>query len=596
MKTVATEEGYASSGAKPLESRAPLRPIGMDRVYALVVVIALVAGVGLRVVRLAEVPPGLHPDEACNGYDAYSILKTGRDHRGNFLPLVMQGFDDYRMALFPYSLVPLVAAFGLKPAVVRLGAALWGIVDLVAITVLAGLMMGWPAAAAAALFGALSPSHLPFSRYGIEGIAASATITLGMLCFFLWLRRRRDVWLLLSGAFFGLSLYSYAITKAFLPFLIALLIVLYWRELKAARLKALAAAAIVMSLAVPQAVLLLQHTAEMQARFNQMSLFHIIATCPGCDPEQARAAGHSLFYQLIGFAANWLSYFTPSFLFLVGDRGDHWTMVHPPGFGQLLPEQAPLILLALAAIISARRRKIALLLAGWLVVAALPAAFLMPQGAAWAEARALPTPHVMFDYSVGSLRLTPSLLLSHPDSRHDVLAMAPWILFSALGFVVLLEWTSRMAVLRAAAAGLILLGAIFNGARFVRYYFRDFPVLAAPYFSYGVEQALRAVDKLDNGAEPIAITTRINQPYIYILFFERYPPRLCQRQRVGRLNNRLFAPVLEFGRYYFYSLRNLYQVFPHGAFVFAGSEAPPSPPTLSVRYPDGSVAYNVVIK
>ncbi|MFZ0887386.1 MAG: glycosyltransferase family 39 protein [Candidatus Binataceae bacterium] len=322
----------------------------------------------------------MHPDEACDGYDAYSILKTGRDHHGNFLPLVMQGFSDYRMPLFQYSLVPLVAAFGLKPAVVRLGAALWGIVDLVAITFLAGLMMGWPAAAAAALFGAFSPWHLPFSRYGMGAITGSATVTLGMLCFFLWLRRHRDAWLLLSGAFFGLSLYSYAITKAFLPLLISLLIVLYWRELKAVRLKALAAAAIVMLFALPQAILLLMHSAEMQAQFHNLSVFDIIATCRGCDPEQARATGHSLFYQLIGFAANWLSYFTPSFLFLVGDRGDHWTMLHPPGFGQLLPEQAPLILLALAAIVSARRRKTALLLAGWLIVAALPAAFTLPGG------------------------------------------------------------------------------------------------------------------------------------------------------------------------------------------------------------------------
>ena len=168
----------------------------MNRLSAAVVIIALVAGICLRVVRLDQVPPALSQDEACEGYDAYSILLTGRDHHGNFMPLAMQGFNDYRMPLFQYSLVPLVAAFGLKPAVVRLGAALWGSVDLVALTVLAGLMMGWPGAAAAALFGALSPWHLTFSRHGQEFTVASATITLGMLCFFLWLRRRRDLWLM----------------------------------------------------------------------------------------------------------------------------------------------------------------------------------------------------------------------------------------------------------------------------------------------------------------------------------------------------------------------------------------------------------------
>ena len=73
---------------------------------------------------LARVPGGLHQDEALSGYDAYSILMTARDHHSNLLPIVFQGFTEYRMALFEYTLVPLVGLFGLKASVVRLGAAL----------------------------------------------------------------------------------------------------------------------------------------------------------------------------------------------------------------------------------------------------------------------------------------------------------------------------------------------------------------------------------------------------------------------------------------------------------------------------------------
>lgn len=583
MKTVTSEKRYVSSGAKPPESRAPLRPIVMDRVYALVVVIALVAGVGLRVVRLAEVPPGLHHDEACDGYDAYSILETGRDHHGNFLPFVMQGFNDYRMPLFQYSLVPLVAVFGLKPTTVRLGAALWGVADLIAITLLAWLILGWPGAVAAALFGALSPWHLPFSRYGSAWTAASATITIAMLCFFLWLRRHRDWWLVASGVFFGLSLYSYAITKAFTPLLMVLLVVLYRRELREAWAKALGVAAIVIVFALPQALLLVQHAAEMQARFNMQWLLNWMPS-------------HSLLYQLMGFAANWASYFTPSFLFLIGDRGDHWTMVHPPGFGELLPEQAPLVVLGLAAIAAARHRRAALLLAGWLLFASLPAALTMPDGAWYPEAREIPTPDLRFDYSsVPAAPLTPSLLLAHPDSHHDALAMAPWILLSALGFVVLLEWTSRVKALQAAAAGLILAGIVFHGVRFVRYYFREFPAVAAPYFQYGIEQAMQAVDKLDDGTEPIVITARINQPYIYVLFFERYPPARFQSGRVERASS-LYGSVFSFDRYMLVSPEFAYPRLRHGIFVLAPTDKLPQAPALSVRYPDGSLAYSVVVK
>ena len=34
----------------------------------------------------------------------------------------------------------------------------------------------------------------------------------------------------------------------------------------------------------------------------------------------------------------------------------------------------------------------------------------------------------------------------------------------------------------------------------------------------------------------------------------------------------------------------------HGTFVFAGADPIPAPPTFSIRYPDGTVAYNIVSK
>jgi hypothetical protein len=434
---------------------------------AVVIAVALVAGVGLRVVRLDKMPPALNQDEACEGYDAYSILTTGRDHHGNVMPIAFQAFNDYRMPLFQYSLVPLVAALGLKPAVVRLGAAIWGIVDLAAITIVAGLLLGWSGAAAAALIGALMPWHLEFSRYGMEAITGSATISVAVAAFFLWLDRRRDVWLLLSSMFFGLPLYSYAITKASVPPLVGLLAILYWRELRHARVKtALAAAAIGFALALPQAVLLVRSTGEMQAQYRDLSLFNVESICPNCDSEQAKLAIGSPIPRLL--AANFASYFTPSFLFLKGDLGDHWTMIHPTGFGELLPEQAPLVVLALIALLSARRRRVAILILGWLVFAALPATLIRPLGVRFPQPGQLPTPHILYDPQLPSPPLTPWLLLTHADSRHDVLAMAPWILLSALGFVVLLDLTSRAPALRVGAVSLLLAGVIFHSERFVR--------------------------------------------------------------------------------------------------------------------------------
>src|SRR5437879_424455 len=129
----------------------------------LVVVLSLAAGITLRTIALDRVPLGLHQDEACNGYDAYSLLLTGRDHHGTYLPLIVQGANDYRMPLFDYSLVVPVRLFGLRPEAVRLGAAIWGTIDLIALAVLSGLLLGRYGAALALSLAVLSPWHLPMS-------------------------------------------------------------------------------------------------------------------------------------------------------------------------------------------------------------------------------------------------------------------------------------------------------------------------------------------------------------------------------------------------------------------------------------------------
>ena len=48
----------------------------------------------LRFYQLSTNPPGLNLDEVAIGYNAYSILRTGRDEYGKFLPIVFRSHDD----------------------------------------------------------------------------------------------------------------------------------------------------------------------------------------------------------------------------------------------------------------------------------------------------------------------------------------------------------------------------------------------------------------------------------------------------------------------------------------------------------------------
>jgi len=60
------------------------RPAPRTRLLLAAIVVAAAA---LRLPLLGSVPPGLIPDEASTAYDAYSVLKTGRDQYGELLPL-----------------------------------------------------------------------------------------------------------------------------------------------------------------------------------------------------------------------------------------------------------------------------------------------------------------------------------------------------------------------------------------------------------------------------------------------------------------------------------------------------------------------------
>src|SRR3989344_2913637 len=68
----------------------------------------------LRLWNLNNNPPSLTPDEAALGYNAYSILKTGRDEYGQFMPIIFKSFGDYIPGLHVHLTVPFVAVFGLN--------------------------------------------------------------------------------------------------------------------------------------------------------------------------------------------------------------------------------------------------------------------------------------------------------------------------------------------------------------------------------------------------------------------------------------------------------------------------------------------------
>ena len=98
----------------------------MKKINWLLIFILLVAFF-LRAWKLNVNPPSLSPDEASLGYNAYSILRTGKDEYGKLLPVIFKSFGDYKPGLYIYLTTPFVAVLGLNEWSVRLPSAIAGV-------------------------------------------------------------------------------------------------------------------------------------------------------------------------------------------------------------------------------------------------------------------------------------------------------------------------------------------------------------------------------------------------------------------------------------------------------------------------------------
>ena len=92
----------------------------------LFIFLILIVGLITRIIFINQYPPSLNWDEVSHGFNAYSILKTGKDEWGNFLPIIFRCFGDYKLPLYIYLTVPFVAIFGLNAFSIRLVSVLAG--------------------------------------------------------------------------------------------------------------------------------------------------------------------------------------------------------------------------------------------------------------------------------------------------------------------------------------------------------------------------------------------------------------------------------------------------------------------------------------
>ena len=148
-------------------------------IIKLLVVMILILSFCLRVYKLDSSPASINWDEASLGYSAYSIMKTGKDEYGKYLPMSLRSFSDFKPALYAYFDIPFVYFGGLNQTTTRLVSVVAGTVSLLGVWWLLGIYVhDLRIRLVCLLLLSMEPWRLHYSRVALEtNLSPSTTAT-----------------------------------------------------------------------------------------------------------------------------------------------------------------------------------------------------------------------------------------------------------------------------------------------------------------------------------------------------------------------------------------------------------------------------------
>ena len=185
----------------------------------------------LHFYKINQVPPCINADEAAFGYNAYSILKTGKDEYGAFLPLRFKSFEDYKLPLYTYLSVPFVALFGMNDFSTRALNIIIGISFVILIFFITKeLFNNEKIALLSSFLTSLSPGIYILTRHAHEGVLSAFFILLTLLFLVKFIKTNSIFYFLLTNLSLLGSSYSYQNGRVYLFFIILFEVVLLWKK------------------------------------------------------------------------------------------------------------------------------------------------------------------------------------------------------------------------------------------------------------------------------------------------------------------------------------------------------------------------------
>lgn len=350
--------------------------IKRHNVYLLAIVLFAFA---IRIYQINLVPPSLNWDEVSHGYNAYSILKTGRDEWGNLFPIIFRAYGDYKLPVYIYLTAVSELFLGLSALAVRLPSVLAGTLSVLFTYLLVDkLLKNRKAALLSALFVTVAPWSLFLSRAALEANVALALAISGV--YFLYrgvFEKNNNV--VIGSLLLGMSVWTYNSARIFTPLILLAFLVIFRSKIlvfvKNKRHQAVYSIFIFAVLLIPMFLQLL--TTQGSARYENVKLLDEGAISQINQQRQNSSLppsiNHTIYnkvtYLVVNVGKNYLSYFSPNFLYVNGGTNYQFSV---PNHSLLYFVNLPFLLLGLWQI-AKKRNKEGIFLLYWFLLAPIPA-------------------------------------------------------------------------------------------------------------------------------------------------------------------------------------------------------------------------------
>ncbi|MBE0670346.1 MAG: glycosyltransferase family 39 protein [Anaerolineales bacterium] len=192
----------------------------------------LAIGIFARIWDFGNTPPGLNPDEASIGVEAYYLYKFGMDRNGISYPVHLISWGSGQNVLYAYLIMPIFAFKNLTVTSVRFPMMVTGILSLPLMYYAGKRVLGSKYALAAMFFMAISPSHIVNTRWAVESNILPFVFLAGFVFFLA--ASNKGMWFIPSAVCFALCLYAYGTAYVAIPIFMAMCIpwAIYFKKIE----------------------------------------------------------------------------------------------------------------------------------------------------------------------------------------------------------------------------------------------------------------------------------------------------------------------------------------------------------------------------